>query len=60
MTNNIELEYEMKKAHITKRKLASYLKISMQCLYNKINGTSEFKASEITVICDCLKLSKKA
>lgn len=59
MTNDIELEYEMKKANITKRQLATQLKISAQCLYNKINGTSEFKASEITVICDCLNLSKK-
>lgn len=59
MTNAIELEYEMKKAKITKRQLASQLKISSQCLYNKLKGSSEFKAGEITTICECLKLSNK-
>lgn len=59
MTNSVELEYEMKKAKITKRQLAAQLRISSQCLYNKIKGSSEFKAGEITSICECLNLSNK-
>lgn len=56
MTNTLELEYALKKAKITKRSFAKLLGISLQTLYNKMNNSVEFKASEILKACEILHL----
>lgn len=59
MTNTLELEIAIKRARISKKELAKKLNISLQTLYNKISNTVEFKASEISELCNILKLSNK-
>lgn len=59
MTDAIKLDYFLKKAKVTKKAYAKKLGISLQCLYNKLNNTSEFKQAEITTTCDFLNLSHK-
>lgn len=56
MTNTLELEVAIKRSGLTKRSIANSLGISEVALYNKISNTSEFKASEIMVLSDMLKL----
>lgn len=57
MTNKVELECALKRAHISKQNFAKMLGISAQALYNKLNNKAEFKASEILKTCKllCLK-----
>lgn len=38
--------------------IAEGLEISRQSLYNKIKGEREFKASEVTKICELLRLTE--
>ena len=56
MTDVIELEYALKKAKMTKKAFAIALGISLQTLYNKLNNSAEFKASEILKACEILGL----
>lgn len=57
MTNKVELECALKRARLSKRGFAEKLGISIQALYNKINNTAEFKASEILKACEILSLA---
>lgn len=57
MTDIIELEIAIKRARISKKELANRLNISLQTLYNKLNNSVEFKASEVLKICKILELS---
>ena len=57
MFNGLLLEIAITRAQISKRDLAKKLGISEQGLYNKLNGISEFKASEIRALTDELSLS---
>lgn len=52
-----EFRAAMGRAGKTNRSLAIDIGISEQALYNKINGSSEFKNSEIMVIARVLGLS---
>lgn len=57
MFNSLLLEIAITRSQISKRTLAKKLGISEQGLYNKLNGISEFKASEIRALTDELSLS---
>ena len=59
MTNAAELECALIKARLTKKDFAKALGISLQALYNRLNNTAEFKASEILCACKILSLSSK-
>ena len=52
-----ELQISILKAGKTNRETSVYLGISEQAFYNKINGKSEFKNSEILKLSKFLKLS---
>ena len=58
MTDVLELEIAIKRAGITKRDIAKKLNISLQTLYNKLNNSVEFKASEIAKTCELLRLNR--
>ena len=53
------LEIAITRSQISKRDLAKKLGISEQGLYNKLNGISEFKASEIRALSDESSLSSQ-
>ena len=57
MFNGLLLEMVITRSQISKRDLAKKLGISEQGLYNKLNGISEFNASEIRTLTDELSLS---
>lgn len=57
MTDAVEFKVAMLRAHTNKAKLAKQLGISEMSLYRKINGTSEFKGSEISALERLLTLS---
>ncbi|PYG90166.1 Cro/C1-type helix-turn-helix DNA-binding protein [Ruminiclostridium sufflavum DSM 19573] len=59
MTNTIELEIAIKRAGFTKRELAKKLGLSEMGLYKKINNITEFKASEISTLCEVLSIENK-
>jgi hypothetical protein len=59
MFNSLLLEIAITRSQISKRDLAKKLGISEQGLYNKLNGISEFKASEICALSDELSLSSQ-
>lgn len=59
MTNTIELEVAIKRAGFTKRKIAESLNLSDMGLYKKINNITEFKASEISLLCEILSIENK-
>lgn len=59
MFNSLMLEIAITRSQISKRDLAKKLGISEQGLYNKLNGISEFKASEIRALSDELSLSSQ-
>lgn len=59
MTNTIELEVAIKRAGFTKRKIAESLNLSEMGLYKKINNITEFKASEISLLCEILSIENK-
>ena len=56
MTDTLELEVAIKRAGLTKKKIASELGISVMGLYKKINNTTEFKASEISKLAELLEI----
>lgn len=55
--NRMELKAEIVRSGMSNRKVARDLGISEQAFYNKLNGASEFKESEIKKIIKMLKLS---
>lgn len=55
--NHAELRAEIAKKRITNRAIAANLNISEQAFYNKLNGISEFKISEINKLASILSLS---
>ncbi|MDD2956680.1 MAG: DUF739 family protein [Oscillospiraceae bacterium] len=57
--NISELKAEIARKNVTYRKLAEQLQISEQAFYNKLNGHSEFKSSEIKTVAHALRLSVK-
>ena len=57
VTNVEALEIELLKKKVTKKELAEKLGISLQALYNKLNSSAEFKASEIRKTSEILNLS---
>lgn len=54
-----ELRASIARAGITNRKLAEHLGLSEQAFYNKIQGDTEFKGSEIKGLAKILNLSMK-
>lgn len=48
--NSSELKAVIARVGITYRNLAKALNLSEQAFYNKLNGVSDFKASEIKVL----------
>ncbi|MBS6715405.1 MAG: helix-turn-helix transcriptional regulator [Dialister sp.] len=54
-----ELRASIARAGITNRKLAEHLGLSEQAFYNKIQGDTEFKGSEIKRLAKVLNLSMK-
>ena len=54
-----ELRASIARAGITNRKLAEHLRLSEQAFYNKIQGDTEFKGSEIKGLAKVLNLSMK-
>lgn len=59
MTNTIELETEIRRAGLTKREIASILGLSEMGLYKKMKNITEFKASEISKLCEVLSIENK-
>ena len=57
--NCSELRASIARAGITNRKLAEHLGLSEQAFYNKIQGDTEFKGSEIKGLAKVLNLSMK-
>lgn len=57
MTNTLKLKALMVEKGFTQEQLAKRLGISEQSLNYKINNKREFKASEITVMIDLLKIT---
>lgn len=57
--NSAELKATIARAGKTYRSLAKSLKISEQALYNKLNGESDFKASEIRILRKELSLTSE-
>lgn len=57
LLNRTELRAEIARKEITNRTISRELGISEQAFYNKMNGTSEFKESEIKGIVRVLGLT---
>lgn len=57
MTNSLMFEMAILKAQVTKSDIADALGISRVSLTRKINNVTEFKASEISLLKNILKLS---
>ena len=57
--NNKAIKALIESKGIKKRKLAEFLGISPQTLYNKLNGTSDFLISELEMLGDILHLSNE-
>lgn len=57
MTNTTELEKLIRKSGLKKGYIAKVLGISRQALNNKIKNISVFTATEISILCDLLKIS---
>ena len=60
MTNSKLLKMAIDKSGYRLRFIAKQLSISYQAFLNKINNSSEFKASEIATLCNLLKIDNKA
>lgn len=58
MTNAKELEIQLIRKNVSKKALAQALGISEMALFNKLNGASEFKASEIDKATNFLCLTR--
>lgn len=59
MTDEIELDYAIKKAGLNRAEVARGLQISATALFNKIHNKTEFKASEIVALKKMLHLSDR-
>lgn len=59
MTNTSLLEQHIEKSGYKKSFIAEQLGITSYGFTLKINNKSEFKASEITILCKLLKISAK-
>lgn len=59
MTNTPLLEQYIEKSGYKKSFIAQQLGITAYAFALKINNKSEFKASEITILCKLLKISAK-
>lgn len=59
MTDEIELDYAIKKAGLDRAEVAKGLQISATTLFNKIHNKTEFKASEIVALKKMLRLSDR-
>lgn len=59
MTDQIELDYAIKKAGLDRAEVAKGLQISAMTLFNKIHSKTEFKASEIMALKKMLHLSDR-
>lgn len=59
MTDEIELDYAIKKAGLDRAKVAKELQLSATALFNKIHNKTEFKASEIVALKKMLHLSDR-
>lgn len=59
MTNKLELEIAIKRAGLTKSEIAKKIGLSKMGLYKKMNGITEFKASEIALLCKILSIKNK-
>lgn len=57
MTNTAELELFIKKSGLKKGYIAKALGISRQAFTNKCNNKSAFTATEISLLCDLLKIT---
>ena len=58
--NSAELKAAIARTNITYRAIAARLGISEQAFYNKMNGKTEFKNSEIVKLTDMLSLNQNA
>lgn len=52
-----ELRVKLARENVSNRELAAQISLSEQALYNKMNGVTEFKNSEIKRIAEVLHLS---
>ena len=59
MTNTTLLEQYIEKSGYKKAYIAKQLGLTAYALALKINNKSEFKASEMTILCKLLKISAK-
>lgn len=59
MTDEIELDYAIKKAGLDRAKVAKEFQLSATALFNKIHNKTEFKASEIVALKKMLHLSDR-
>lgn len=59
MTNTVLLEQYIEKSGYKKSFIAAQLGITTYAFMLKVNNKSEFKASEITILCKLLKISAK-
>ena len=57
MTDTLLLEMAIRRAKLTKKKVAQRLGLSVMGLYQKINNVTEFKAGEINQLYKMLNLS---
>ena len=60
MTNTALLEELIQASGYRKSYIAKVLDISVNCLTSKIQGKYEFKASEISALCDLLRIDDLA
>lgn len=60
MTNTFELECAIKKKKLTKKQVAEFLGLSEYGFQLKIQNKTEFKASEISALCEFLDLPDKS
>lgn len=58
MTNTLELEIAIRRAGKTRLDVANELKISLMGFFNKLHNKTEFKLSEIVILCRFLKLTE--
>lgn len=59
MTNTVLLEQYIKKSGYKKSFIAKKLGLTAYGFTLKVNNKSEFKASEMTILCELLKISAK-
>lgn len=59
MTDIKALNDAIDRSGIKKRAIAEALGISANCLTTRLNGTTEFKSSEIAILRDLLRLSNE-